>query len=123
LIHEGRHGYNVAYYGKEKAMARKAMQTSKKKVSAKRPAKKKVSAKKSVKKKTSRVKAVKKTVRAAVKSARQTTAAAKKAGTRIVRRAVEAVANVAAPLLPGGGVEKPKADESSESIQKETPAE
>ena len=95
----------------------------KKKMRAKRPAKKKVSAKKSAKKKTSRVKAVKKTARAAVKSVRQTTVAAKKAGTRIVRRAVEAVATVAAPLMPGGGDEKPKADQSSESTQKETPAE
>jgi hypothetical protein len=104
-------------------MARKAKRPVKKKVSAKRPATKKVSAKKSGKKNTSRVKAVKKTARAAVKSVRQTTAAAKKAGKGIVRRAVEAVANLAAPLLPGGGDEKPKADQSSESTQKETPAE
>ena len=101
----------------------KAKRPVKKKVSAKRPAKKKVSAKKSAKKKTSRVKAVKKTARAAVKSVRQTTAVAKKAGKRLVMRAVEAVANVAAPLLPGGGDEKPKSDQSSESTQKETPAE
>jgi uncharacterized phage protein gp47/JayE len=112
LIHEGRDGYNVVrkYEGKEKAMARKAKRPVKKKVSAKKPAKKQVSAKKSVQKKTSRVTAVKKTARAAVKSVRKTTAAARKAGTRIVRRAVEVVATVAAPLMPGGGDEKTKAD-------------
>ena len=91
-------------------MARKAKRPVKKKVSAKRPAKKKVSSKTSGKKKTSRVTAVKKTARATVRSVRQTTAAVNKAGKRIVRRAVEAVANVAAPLLPGGGDEKSKAD-------------
>ena len=103
-------------------MARKANRPVKKKVSAKKPAKK-VSSKKSAKKKTSYVNAVKKTARTAVKSVRQTTSAAKKAGKRIVRRAVEAVANVAAPLMPGGGDEKPKANESSQSTQKDTSAE
>jgi hypothetical protein len=91
-------------------MARKVKRPVRKKTSAKRPAKKKVSAKKSAKKKTSRVKAIKKTARAAIKSVRKTTAAAQKVGTRIVKRAVEAVATVAAPLMPGGGDEKPKSD-------------
>jgi hypothetical protein len=91
-------------------MARKATKTSKRKASVRKPVKKKVGAKKSAKKKTFTVKGVKKTARAAVKSVRQTTTAAQKAGKGIVRRAVEAVANVAAPLLPGGGDEKPKAD-------------
>jgi hypothetical protein len=89
-------------------MARKAKRPVKKKVSAKKPAKKQVSGKKSAKKKTSKFTAVKKTAKAAVKSVRQTTAAAQKVGTRIVMRAVEAVVTAAAPLMPGSGDEKPK---------------
>lgn len=91
-------------------MARKAKRPTKKKASAKKPAKKKVGAKKSVKTKTSTVKAVKKTARAVVESARQKTAAATKSGKGFLRRAVDAVTQVAAPLMPGGGDEKPKGD-------------
>ena len=87
-------------------MARKANRPAKKKASAKKPAKKKVGAKKQ----SSAVKAVKKTARAVVKSARQKTAAATKSGKGFVRRAVEAIAQAAAPLLPGSAEEKPKGD-------------
>ncbi len=91
-------------------MARKASRTTKKKASAKKPGKKKVNAKKSAKKKTSTVKAVKRTARAVVKSVRRKTIAAKKAGKGFVRRAVDAIAQAAAPLLPGSGDEKSKND-------------
>ena len=79
-------------------MARKVKRPVKKKANVKKPAKKKVSAKKSAKTKTSTVKAVKKT------------AAATKSGKGFVRRVVDAVAQMAAPLLPGSGDEKPKGD-------------
>ena len=75
-------------------MARKVSRTVKKKPSAKKAVKRKVSAKKG----SSTVKAVKKT------------AAATKSGKGFVRRVVDAVAQVAAPLLPGSGDEKPKGD-------------
>jgi hypothetical protein len=80
-------------------MARKAKRPVKRRTAAKKPARKKGSAKK-----------VKKTVRAAVKSARRKTTAAKKAGKGIVRRAVEAIAQAAAPLMPSSATEKPKDD-------------
>ena len=91
-------------------MARKAKRPAKKKTSAKKPAKKKVSAKKLAKKQSHTVKAVKKTARAVVKSARLKAAAATKASKGFVRRAVDAIAHAAAPLLPGSGDEKPKGD-------------
>ena len=95
---------------KEQIMARKIKRTAKRRASARKPARKKVSARKVAKKQIRRAKTVGKTVRAAVKSARRKTAAATKAGKGIVRRAVEAIAQVAAPLLPGSTDEKPKDD-------------
>ena len=74
---------------------------------AKRPAKRKASAKKVGKKLSSTGKAAKKTARSVVKSARKKTAAAKKAGKGIIRRAIKAITDVAAPLLPGSTPEKP----------------
>lgn len=79
----------------------KAKKTAGKKLKAKKPAKKKVAAKKTAKKIYS-VKAAKKTARAFVKAAGKRTAAAKKSGTKLVRRAIKAVADVAAPIIPGG---------------------
>jgi hypothetical protein len=92
-------------------MARKAKRPAKKKASAKKPAKKKVGAKKLARKQSSTVKAVKKTARAVVKSTSQKTAAAAKSGKGFVRRAVEAIAQAAAPLLPGSAAEKPSVEE------------
>ena len=89
-------------------MARKAKRTAKRKASTKKPAKKKVGARKVAKKQIRKAKTVGKTVRAVVKSARRKTTAATKAGKGIVRRAVEAIAQVAAPLLPGSTDDKPK---------------
>lgn len=91
-------------------MARKVKRPVKKKASAKKVAKKKVGSKKVAKSQIRKIKAVKKTVRAVVKSARRKTAAATKAGKGIVSRAVEAITQVAAPLLPGSATEKPKDD-------------
>lgn len=94
-------------------MARKA-KTATKNVAAKKPlkkaAKKKVGVKKFAKKQSSTVRAVKKTARAFVKSARRKTTASKKAGKGLVRRAVEAIAQVAAPLMPGSEPGKPKVE-------------
>ena len=53
-------------------------------------------------KKTSRVKAVKKSARAFVKAAGKKTTAAKKSGTKMVRRAIKAIVDIAAPIIPGG---------------------
>ena len=82
-------------------MAKKAKKTAGKKAKAKKPAKKKVAVKKPAKK-TYSVKAVKKTARAFVKAAGKRTSAAKKSGTKLVRRAIKAVVDVAAPIIPGG---------------------
>ena len=91
-------------------MVRKAKKPAKKKTSAKRPAKKKASAKKVAKKQIRKVKSVRKTTLTAAQVIRRKTIAAKKAGKGIVRRAVEAIAQVAAPLLPGSATEKPEGD-------------
>jgi hypothetical protein len=53
-------------------------------------------------KKTYTVKGAKKTARAFVKAAGKRTSAVKKSGTKLVRRAIKAVANAAAPIIPGG---------------------
>jgi hypothetical protein len=74
----------------------------------KRPATKKAGAKKPAKAKSRKIKPVKKTARKITKT-RKTTAA-KKAGKGFVRRIVEAIAEVAAPILPGSATEKPKTD-------------
>jgi hypothetical protein len=87
-------------------MARKASRPVKKKPSAKKAGKRKISAKKG----SSTVKAVKKTARAVVKSARRKTAAATKSGKGFVRRAVEAIEQAAAPLMPSSSTEKPKGE-------------
>jgi hypothetical protein len=91
-------------------MARKAKRPVKRKTSAKKPAKKKGGVRKVAKRNSRKIKAVKKTARAVAKSVRQKTIATKKAGKGIVRRAVEAVAQAVAPLLPGGATDKPKGD-------------
>jgi hypothetical protein len=82
-------------------MAKKAKKSVGKKTKAKKPAKKKVAAKKTAKK-TYSVKAAKKTARAFVKAAGKKTSAVRKSGTKLVRRAIKAVADVAAPIIPGG---------------------
>lgn len=83
---------------KGKFMARKA----------KKPAKKKAGAKKAAKSSSRKTKSAKKTSRKPVKAARRKTAAKKPARKGIVRRAVEAIAQAAAPILPGGTSEKPE---------------
>lgn len=82
-------------------MAKKAKKTAAKTARAKKPVKKKVAAKRPAKKSYS-VKAAKKSARAFVKAAGKRTAAAKKSGTKMVRRAIQAVVEVAAPIIPGG---------------------
>lgn len=83
-------------------MAKKAKKPAKK--SKAKPARK-VATKKSAKKparKTSTVKAVKKSARAFVKAAGKKTTAAKKSGKKLVSRAIKAIADIAAPIIPGG---------------------
>ncbi len=82
-------------------MAKKAKKTVGKKAKLKKPAKKMVAAKKTAKK-TYSVKAAKKTARAFVKAAGKRTSAARKSGSKLVRRAIQAVVDVAAPIIPGG---------------------
>ena len=87
-------------------MATKAKKPAKKKVKAKTPGgkksvKKKVAGEKPARK-TSTVKAVKKTAQAFVKAAGKKTSAAKKSGKKMVKRAIKAIADIAAPILPGG---------------------
>jgi hypothetical protein len=77
---------------------------------AKRPAKKTATVKKSVRTQSSAAKVVKNPPRTVVKSARQNTAAATKSEKGFVRRAVEAIAQAAAPFMPGSAEVKPKGD-------------
>ena len=91
---------SIAVQGNEK-MAQKSRKTAGKKVKVKKPAKKKVVAKKTGKK-TYSVKAAKKTARAFVKAAGKRATAAKKSGKKLVRRAIKAVVDIAAPIIPGG---------------------
>ena len=70
----------------------------------KRPAKKKAGAKKAAKIQG------RKTARKPAKPVRRKTVAKKPAKKGILRRAVEAIAQAAAPILPGGTSEKPKSD-------------
>ena len=91
-------------------MARKAKRPAKKKAVAKKPAKKKVGNKKIAKSQNRRIAAVKKSVHAVVKSARKKATAATKPGKGFVRRAVDAIAQAAAPFLTGNATEKPKDD-------------
>ena len=90
-------------------MARKAMKSVAKKATAKTTAKKKVRAKKAPKVQNRRIAAAKKTVRSAGKSARKKAITTTKTGKGLVGRAVDAVAQAAAPLLPGN-VDKPHRD-------------
>jgi hypothetical protein len=53
-------------------------------------------------KKTYSMKAAKKSARAFVKAAGKKTTAAKKSGKKIVRRAIQAIADIAAPIILGG---------------------
>ena len=101
-----RRNYSERRPTEDQSMATKAKRPAKKKASAKKPAKRKVSAKKVAKKKSSAVKTARKAARSVVKSARQNTMAAKKAGKGIVRRAIKAITDAAAPLLPGNAPEK-----------------
>ena len=91
-------------------MASKAKRPVKKKTVARKPAKRKVGAKKVAKRQSRRIAAAKKTVRGAVKSAGETATAATETGKGLVRRAVDAIAQAAAPLIPGNATEKPKID-------------
>jgi hypothetical protein len=84
-----------------RTMAKKAKKVAGKKAQGKKPAKKKVAAKKTAKR-TYSVKAAKKTARAFVKAAGKRTTAATKSGKKMVSRAIKAIADVAAPIIPGG---------------------
>ena len=76
----------------------------------KRSVKKKTSAKKAAKTAIRKVKPVGKKSRTVKKPASRKTVAKKPARKGIVRRAVEAMAEMAAPILSGSGDEKPKGD-------------
>ena len=91
---------SVATAGNRK-MVKKAKKAAGKKSPVKKPSRKKVAARKSGKK-TYSVKAAKKTARAFVKAAGQRTTAATKSGKKMVSRAIKAIADVAAPIIPGG---------------------
>ena len=91
-------------------MASKAKRSVKKKTVARKPAKKKVSVKKVAKGKSRRIAVAKKAVRRVVKSAGETAATATETGKGLVRRAVDAITQAAAPLIPGNATEKPKID-------------
>jgi hypothetical protein len=71
---------------------------------------KKVAAKKIAKKKRAGVKTVRTTAGSLVQSARVHAAAAAEAGKDMMKRAIDAVAEVAAPLIPGSTGDKPKDD-------------
>jgi hypothetical protein len=53
-------------------------------------------------KKGSAVKAAKKSARAFVKAAGKKATAARKSGKKMVDRAIKAIADIAAPIIPGG---------------------
>ena len=89
---------NITTLGNGK-MAKKVKKAAGKKAKVKKPAKKKAVVKKSGKK-TYTLKAAKKTARAFVKAAGKKTEAAKKSGKKLVRRAIKAVADIAAPIIP-----------------------
>jgi hypothetical protein len=79
----------------------RAVKTSSKKVASKKLA---------AKRKSTGAKNVKTTTRSLVQSARIGAATAAETGKGIIRRAIDAVAEVAAPLLPGSASDKPKED-------------
>jgi hypothetical protein len=87
----------------EQIMASKAKRPVKRKAIAKKAARRKIAGKQGV-----GIKSTRKAARAVVKSASQKTAAAKKAGKGIVRRAIKAVTRTVTPLLPGSAAGKPK---------------
>ena len=93
-------------------MARKLKKTATKKSGPKKPTKKPMNKKKGTKKisKTqTRKKVIKKSVRAAVKASSPRTGLLKKASKGLLR-AVEAVEQVVAPLMPSSDSEKPKVE-------------
>lgn len=101
--------YSGRHPTEDQSMASRAKRPAKRKASAKKPARRKVVTKKIAKKQGSAIRAAKKTARSMAKSARQKTTAVKKASKGMVRRAIEAIADVAAPLLPGAS-ERPKSE-------------
>ena len=94
-------------------MARKLKKTATKKSGPKKPTKKPMNKKKGTKrisKTQTRKKVIKKSVRAAVKASSPRTGVVKKASKGLLRRAVEAVEQVVAPLMPSSDSEKPKVE-------------
>jgi hypothetical protein len=96
-------------------MAKKAKKPAGKKAKARKPAGKKPAKKKvAAKKKTSTVRAAKKSARAFVKAAGKKATAARKSGKKMVSRAIKAIADIAAPIIPGGETKSKRQDQGGE---------
>ena len=87
---------------KERAMANNSKKSPSSKSKRRKSAPKKTAAKRASVTAKSSLKSVGKSVRGAVKSAGKRASVARKAGRGLVRRAVKALGQVAAPLMPGG---------------------
>ena len=93
-------------------MARKAKRSAKKKAGAKKPAK---AARKGARPAKKSGRAAKKGARPAKKAARRKSSAKRPARRGIVRRVVDAISQAAAPIMPGGGDDRPKDDQGERS--------
>ena len=84
-------------------MAYKSKKSLSRKTSGRKSTPKKTAARRAGVTAKSGIKSVGKTMRGVARSARKRAAVARKAGGGLVRRAVKALGQLAAPLLPGGG--------------------